>query len=164
MTTTPPDDADGPALLDAVLQPHRSLSQAGFALLMGFVGLIGFANGIAFLTIGAWPVSGFCGLEIGLFYLLFRLNYRGTRMFERVRLTPAALTVERHDLRGRIRRWSFQPYWLRVTIDDPPEPDSPLLLSSHGRSLAIGGFLPPAERLDFARALMQALARLRGGV
>src|SRR5439155_41086 len=83
----------------------------------------------------------------GLFYLLFRLNYRGTRMFERVRLTPAALTVERHDLRGRVRRWSFQPYWLRVTIDDPPEPDSPLLLSSHGRSLAIGGFLPPPERL-----------------
>ena len=162
MSAPPPNDADGPALLDAVLQPHRSLSQTGFALLMGVVGLIGFANGIAFLTIGAWPVSGFCGLAIGLFYLLFRLNYRGTRMFERVRLTPAALTVERHDLRGRVRRWSFQPYWLRVTIDDPPEPDSPLLLSSHGRSLAIGGFLPPAERLDFARALMRALARLRG--
>src|SRR5258708_7836317 len=105
----------------------------------------------------------FCGLEIGLFYLLFRLNSRGARMFERVRLTPAALPVERPDLGGGVRRWSFQPYWLRVPIDDPPEPTSPLLLSSHGRSLAIGGFLPPAERLDFARALMRALARLRGG-
>ena len=163
MTSPPPDDAAGPPLLDAVLQPHRSLSQTGFALLMGFVGSIGFANGIAFLTIGAWPVSGFCGLEIGLFYLLFRLNYRGMRMFERVRLTPAALTVERHDHNGRVRRWSFQPYWLKVTIDDPPEPGSPLLLSSHGRSLAIGGFLPPAERLDFARVLTRALAGLRGG-
>ena len=161
MSVPPPADAEGPPLFDAVLQPHRSLSQTGFGLLMGVVGLVGFGNGIAFLTIGAWPVSGFCGLEVGLFYLLFRLNYRGTRMFERVRLTPSALTVERHDLRGRVRRWSFQPYWLRVTIDDPPEPDSPLLLSSHGRSLAIGGFLPPAERLDVARALGQALAALR---
>jgi uncharacterized membrane protein len=163
MSVPSPAEAEGPALLDAVLQPHRSLSPSGFALLMGAVGLIGFANGIAFLTIGAWPVSGFCGLEVGLFYLLFRLNYRGTRMFERVRLTPRALTVERHDLRGRVRRWSFQPYWLRVTIDDPPESGSPLLLSSHGRSLAIGGFLPPAERLDFARTLVRALALLRSG-
>ena len=163
MSVPPSPDSEGPALLDAVLQPHRSLSPTGFALLMGGVGLIGFVNGIAFLTIGAWPISGFCGLEVGLFYLLFRLNYRGTRMFERVRLTPRALTVERHDLRGRVRHWSFQPYWLRVTIDDPPEPSSPLLLSSHGRSLAIGGFLPPAERLDFARALTQALSHLRGG-
>src|SRR2546422_981492 len=74
MSAPPPDDADGPALLDAVLQPHRSLSQAGFALLMGVVGLIGFANGIPFLTIGAWPVSGFCGIESAFFSLPFRPN------------------------------------------------------------------------------------------
>jgi len=160
---TAPRAADGPALFDAVLQPHRSLGPTGFAVLMAVVGLLGFANGIAFLTIGAWPVSGFCGLEFLLFYLLFRANYRGAQMFERVRLTEGLLTVERHDRRGGVRRWTFQPYWLRVSLQEPPEPDSPLTLSSHGRSLVIASFLPPSERLDLAHALRRALAAQRGG-
>ena len=48
-----------------------------------------------------------------------------------------------------------------MTIDEPPEHDSPLLLSSHGRSLAIGRFLTVEERAELARALREALARWR---
>jgi uncharacterized membrane protein len=156
------EEPDGPPLFDAVLQPRRSLPPAGFALLMGIVALVSIGNAVAFLTIGAWPVSGFCGLEMLLFYGLFRLNYRRARTFERVRLTDKALTVERHFHWGEVRRWSFQPYWLRVNLAEPPETDSPLTLSSHGRSLVVGSFLSPDERLDFARALRRALARQRG--
>jgi uncharacterized membrane protein len=148
-------------LLDAVLTPYRSLSPAGFAILMSAVGTVGFFAGIAFLTIGAWPITGFGLVEIGLFYLLFRLNYRSARQFERVRLTPSLLTVERHDLKGRVQRWSFQPYWLKVQLDEPIESDTPLLLRSHGTALSIGRFLSPAERLDFANALKAALVAVR---
>ena len=154
---------DGPPLFDAVLQPRRSLPSAGFAVLMGMVALVALGNAVAFMTIGAWPVSGFCGLEVLLFYVLFRLNYRRARTFERVRLTEGMLTVERHFHWGEVRRWSFQPYWLRVNLAEPPQPDSPLTLSSHGRSLVVGSFLSPDERLDFARALRQALASQRNG-
>ncbi|MFZ5791484.1 MAG: DUF2244 domain-containing protein [Pseudomonadota bacterium] len=150
-----------PVLFDAVLTPFRSLPPAGFAILMTLVGAVGFMGGVAFLTIGAWPVSGFGVVEVGLFYALFRLNYRSAREFERVRLTREALTVERHDVRGRVQRWSFQPYWLRVQLDEPIEPDTPLTLRSHGKALVIGRFLSPAERLDFANALKAALASLR---
>src|SRR5690606_38230593 len=107
------------------------------------------------------PVFGFCGLEVFLIWLCFRLSYRSGRMWERVRLTPAALTVERHLIDGTRQEWSFQPYWLRVVMDDPPEHDSRLTLASHGESLAIGGFLTPEERLDLARALRRALAAAR---
>jgi uncharacterized membrane protein len=148
-------------LLDAVLTPYRSLPPAGFAILMTAIGAVGFFAGIAFLTIGAWPITGFGAVEIGLFYLLFRLNYRSARMFERIRLTPSLLTVERHDLKGRVQRWSFQPYWLKVQLDEPIESDTPLLLRSHGNALAIGRFLSPAERLDFANALKAALHSAR---
>jgi uncharacterized membrane protein len=106
-------------------------------------------------------VFGFCGLEVVLFYVLFRLSYRSARMFERVRLTPSLLTVERHDVKGRVSRWSFQPYWLRVSMDDPPRHESRVILSSHGRSLSVGNFLSPEERLEFARTLREALARAR---
>jgi uncharacterized membrane protein len=48
---------------------------------------------------GAWPIFGFCGLDVLLFYVMFRLNYRSARMFERIRLLPDELIVERHDAR-----------------------------------------------------------------
>jgi uncharacterized membrane protein len=168
-TTAGPDGvpaatgADGPARFDVVLTPHRSLSPQGFAILMAAVIGIAFFGGIVFLLRGAWPVTGFGIVEVGLFYLMFRLNYRSARMHERLRLTDDALEVERHEVGGRVRRWAFQPYWLKVEIADPPQTDSRLVLSSHGRSLAIGAFLSPEERLDLARALRVELARLREG-
>jgi len=155
------DPAQEPVLFDALLTPHRSLSPRGFALLMTLAGLVGFGFGAAFLVMGAWPIFGFCGAEWLLFYVCFRLNYRAARLRERVRLTPGLLTVERCDPRGRVQSWSFQPYWLRVEMDDPPEHESQLSLASHGRRLVIGSFLSPHERLDLAEALRGALARAK---
>jgi uncharacterized membrane protein len=147
---------------DAVLTPHRSLPRAGFYLLMAAWVAVNLALGIYFLVQGAWPVVGFFGLDVLILYLAFRLNYRSARLTERVRLTETELTVVRVTPSGEARAWSFQPYWLRVRMDDPPSADSRLTLSSHGRDLAIGTFLSPEERLDLARALKSALARQRG--
>lgn len=146
---------------DARLSPHRSLSPKGFAILMSLVCAVSFAAGLAFFLIGAWPVVGFLGLDMALVYLAFRINYRRARMYERLRLTRADLLVERVNHWGRRRSWRFQPYWLQVMIDEPPAPDSPLILRSHGRSLSIGQFLSAEERLDVARALRAALSQAR---
>ncbi len=155
-------DRAAPVLFDAVLTPHRSLSLLGFAIVMAAVAAVNVGLGVAFMLRGAWPIFGFCGLDVLLFYVMFRLNYRSARMFERVRLLPDELIVERHDMRGRKESWSFHPYWLRIAMDDPPEHHSQLVLSSHGRSLAIGGFLTPGERFDLAQALRLALRSRRG--
>ncbi|MGE0119250.1 MAG: DUF2244 domain-containing protein [Dongiaceae bacterium] len=148
-----------PVLFDAVLTPHRSLGRPGFAILMAVVAAVNIGLGISFTLRGAWPIFGFCGLDVLLFYAMFQLNYRSARMFERIRLLPDELIVERHDRRGRKQSWSFQPYWLRIAMDDPPEHGSQLVLSSHGRSLAVGSFLTAAERFDLAQALRRALQR-----
>ena len=148
-------------LFDAVLLPHRSMSPPGFAALMAVVSLIGFAAGIAFMMVGAWPVFGFLGLDIALIYFAFRTSYRRARTYETVRLTEEKLVVERISPSGDVQNWQFQPYWLRVEIDDPPLPDSPLTLSSHGTSLVIGTFLTPEERVELADALRTALQQLR---
>lgn len=146
---------------DAVLRPHRSLSRRGFACLMASWFLLNAGLALYFYWQGAWPLIGFFGLDVLLLYLAFRFNYRGGRLIERVRLTDTELTVVRVSPWGEARAWSFQPYWLRVSMDDPPQPESRLILSSHGRALAIGSFLTPAERLDLARALKAALAERR---
>jgi uncharacterized membrane protein len=154
-------ESSDPALFDAVLQPHRSLSRSGFLTLMAAVVVISFTAGVAFMMMGAWPVFGFFGLDAALVFLAFKINYRSARMYETVRLTEEKLTVVRVNSSGRVQRWSFQPYWLRVNMDDPPREDSKLVLTSHGKSLVIGSFLSPDERIEFARALESELHKLR---
>ena len=82
-------------------------------------------------------------------------------MRETLQLSAERLTVRRFLPSGTMREWRFQPFWLRVDIDDPPENDSRLTLSSHGRSLAVGSFLTAPERFALAQALRAALTRLR---
>jgi uncharacterized membrane protein len=153
----PRSSTEARPLFDAILTPHRSLPPLGFAALIGVVAAVNIGLGVSFMLRGAWPIFAFCALDVLLFYVMFRLNYRSARMYERVRLLPGELIVERHDVAGRMQSWAFQPYWLRVAMDDPPRPDSQLVLRSHGQELAIGGFLSPAERLDLAEALRRAL-------
>ncbi|HYE49772.1 MAG TPA: DUF2244 domain-containing protein [Azospirillaceae bacterium] len=146
----------------AVLHPHRSLSPRGFRILMGCVAGVSLGAGALFYLSGAWPIVGFFGIDVAVIYLAFRASYRSGRLYETVELTEEALTVERVEPERPVRRWRFAPYWLRVTMDDPPRHDSQVVLSSHGRSIAVGTFLSPEERLDFARALRGALDRARG--
>lgn len=146
---------------EAWLRPHRSLTRQGLGLVLAAAAIPCLGLGLVFLYLGAWPVSGFLGLDLALLWLAFRLNTRDARRAERLLLSDDALTVERLDADGTQRSWRFQPYWLRVAIDEPPRPDTPLTLSSHGRSLTIGRFLPPEDRLDAANALRAALRRWR---
>ncbi len=148
---------------DAVLHPHRSLGPRGFKLLMAAFGVLSFINGIVFLSVGAWPVFGFFGLDVLIIYFAFKASYKSGRLVETVRLTDRALEVREIDPRGRERSWSFQPYWLQVDMADPPEHDSQLTLRSHGRGLIIGAFLSPEERVSLADALRDALDRQRRG-
>ncbi len=103
-------ESTDPALFDAVLEPHRSLSRSGFLTLMAAVVVVSFAAGIAFTFMGAWPVFGFFGLDAVLIFIAFKINYRSARIYETIRLTEENLTVVRINASGRVQRWSFQPY------------------------------------------------------
>ncbi len=146
---------------DAVLSPHRSLPPRGFAVLMLALAAVSFCVSLAFVLHGAWPVTPFFGLDVLLVYWAFRINYRHARLREELRLTEDSLTVERVGLRGERRRWQFQPFWLRVTLEEQDEDTNRLVLASHGRSLVVGSFLGPAERRGVAAGLKDALARWR---
>lgn len=150
-----------PVVFDALLYPHRSLSRRGFAVLMAVVALVCFTLGALFFLQGAWPIFGFFGLDVLVLYLFFRANYRSGRVYEKLRLTPAVLTVERGDHKGPRSTDEMQPTWLRVAMDDPPRHESQIRLSSHGRTIIVGSFLSPPERAEVAGALNEALDRLR---
>lgn len=147
--------------LDVTLTPHRSLPPAGFYLLMGAVGGVSLTMGILFLLVGAWPVLGFLGLDVALLYFAFRMNYRAALARETVQLDEVELAVQRFSPSGHVRRWSFQPYWLKVLHEAASEHPVPLVLASHGRQLEIASFLSQPEKTELAEALREALARSR---
>jgi len=154
----------GRLLFERVLSPHRSLPPHGFHLLMLFLGLVSVAVGIGFVSIGAWPVIGFFGLDVALVYLAFRLNYRSAGRSETIRLAENAFTVERVSVQGERRMWRFQPFWLRVVLEERSGESNRLFVASHGRSVAIGDFVPPAARRELAAAIRDALARWRNSL
>jgi uncharacterized membrane protein len=160
----PATASDDPVLFDALLMPHRSLPPLGFALLMTAISVVSFGAGLTFYLIGAWPVVGFMGLDVLLVYIAFQVSFRRMRAFETLRLTEQILVFERVNPAGVRRRWTFQPYWLRVEFDNPPEHGSQLRLRSHGRAITIGAFLAMPERQDLATALRAALDKLKNRV
>ena len=150
---------DTPPIFECVLRPHRSAKTQSASIVVGAVAFVLFTVGVAFLLAGAWPVLFFFGLEVALLGSALTINHRSARACEMIALTETELTVRRIDHRGRRECWSFQPYWLKVRHDFA---DAPVELSSHGRSVAVGGFLAPMERRKLAEALRSALAPLSG--
>ena len=149
---------------ERVLLPYRSLPSRGFYALMAVLGLISIAAGTLFVSLGAWPVCGFFGLDVALVYLAFRLSYRSARQRETLRLADDQLIVERVGIRGDRRLWRFQAFWVRVIFHELPDESNRLAVVSHGENLPIGTFLPPPVRRELAGTLHDALARWRAAL
>jgi uncharacterized membrane protein len=156
------DRAEAP-LFTATISPHRSLSRRGFTILMSLIGVVSFAMGVAFVSMGAWPVFGFFGLDAALIYLAFRRNYIDARAFEQISVSRERLHIRRVSAFGREVEFEFNPYWTRLIVDRRDWGIAGLALTSSGKRLAIGVFLSPNERGRFADALSAALAAARSG-
>jgi uncharacterized membrane protein len=153
-----------PQIFAATITPHRSLGPTGFLILMTCLGVLSFISGVIFVSLGAWPVVGFFGLDVLLVYVAFRANYRSGRAYEEVTVTAAELTVRKVNHRGGVRQWTLNPLWVRLErIVHEEFGIERLFLVSHGRRVAIAGFLSPAEKASFARALASALGEARRG-
>jgi uncharacterized membrane protein len=156
---------DQPKLFSALLTPHRSLNRTGFLVLMGFLSVVSFATGIAFLLMGAWPVFGFLGLDILVIYWAFRVNFRRAAATEEITVTPSELRVRRVSHRGHVAEWVLNPLW--VQLDQKIHAEfgiERLYLVSRGRRVSIGNFLGADEKASFAKALMAALQTAKRGV
>src|SRR5215831_12780127 len=156
--------ASEPALFAAVVTPHRSLSHAGFLIVVAAVGGISFVAGTAFLLLGAWPVFGFFGLDVLLVYWAFRVNYRAAASFEEVTITACELRVRQVSHRGKASEWSFNPLWVRLEREGDEEFGlQRLFLVSRGRRPPIAGLLGPKEKESFAAALGAAIGEAKRG-
>jgi len=154
-----------PTLFSALLTPHRSLSRTGFLLLMTFVAIVSFGAGCMFLSMGAWPVFGFFGLDVLVIYWAFRINFRRAAAVEEISVTPSELRVRRVSHRGHVVEWVLNPLWVRLEQKTHAEVGiERLYLVSKGRRVSIASFLGADEKASFAKALMAALQSAKRGI
>ncbi|HEY1383933.1 MAG TPA: DUF2244 domain-containing protein [Dongiaceae bacterium] len=148
-------------IFEALLYPHRSLSERGLLILtIGTIAIITLWGGL-FLILGAWPIFGFIGGEWLLFWWLLRTHFRNDRGAERIRLYADRLVLQQIDPKGNVAESTFEPYWLQVVLAERGFENPALLLRSHGEAVEIGTFLGAGERRQFAEQLQAALARWR---
>jgi uncharacterized membrane protein len=153
-----------PTLFSAIVTPHRSLSSAGFLIVMTAIGGISFAAGMVFLMLGAWPVFGFFGLDVFLIYWAFRANYRAAAAYEEVTVTASELRVRKVSHRGKVSEWILNPLWVRLDRETQEEFGiAHLFLVSRGRRLPVASFLGPQEKESFAAALGTAIGEAKRG-
>jgi uncharacterized membrane protein len=148
----------GALYMDAELRPHRSLSLAGFKLLLSVFIAMNVAVAILFLAQGAFPVAAFLGLDVLALWLAFRFNYREARRAEYVRVGPEQVHVASVDADGRAAHWVLNPLWARVVREGPG-----VVIRAQGDQMRVGAFLPPKEWAGLAAAIEAALWRAKRG-
>ena len=150
---------DETSFFSARLTPYRSLGPVGFAVLMGFVGVVSFVTGVFFALKGAWPVFGFFGLDVAAIYVAFRINFRSARAFEEVQVGHHHVLLRKVSPGGEVQEYAFNPRWVRLEVERHDEAGTlSLTLASGGSRVELGGFLNPPDRDSFAAALSHALA------
>ena len=149
-------------IFSATLRPNRSLGSLGFIVLMAALGGLWFVTGLYFVSLGAWPVLGFVGLDVLAVWIAFRLNYRSARAYEEVEVSRAALIIRKVSPGGQLQEIRFNPQWARLevhTVED--EGVSRIFVRARAARVPVGVFLNPDDRRSFAHAFGAALAQAR---
>ncbi|MGG7565409.1 DUF2244 domain-containing protein [Rhodovulum sp. DZ06] len=149
-------------IYQVVVWPHRSLSARGFRILMA-----GVAAALAFPVIpliGTPVALGLAPFVVAAWVLLFvfiKRNYRDGRLSETLKVWPDLIHVERREPRGPVKTWEANPYWVELKLHPEQRPENYLTLRGNGRTIELGAFLSPEERLELHAELEDALHKAR---
>lgn len=150
--------------LDAVLSPNRSLSDLAYVVVMVTAMALSVVGGLFFLSLGAYPIFGFFGLDAALIAGAFWLSRRHQRQQTHIRVTRHSVDLHHDDGRGGQKSATLPTAFARVELERPVQPTSWLRLCLSDKTFVIGRFLTPDEREAFADALESAIRRARIGV
>ena len=78
---------------DATLKPNTALSPRAFLIIMALVGGMSFLAGLMFLSMGAFPVLGWFGLDALAIWYAFRRNFRNLKEETTVQVTADAIRL-----------------------------------------------------------------------
>src|SRR5579863_8234655 len=90
-------------------------------ILLMIFSMISFATTLPFVIAGAWPIAGFMGVDVALFYFAFRANFNAAKAYEDVRVTPIELLLAKVSAKGHRAEWRFNPSWVRLDQESHEE-------------------------------------------
>lgn len=148
--------------LDTEVRPNASLSPRAFMIVMSLVGVFSFAAGVLYLTVGAWPVFGFFGLDALAIWFAFRLSFRAQEQVTYIRVDNTHVRLW-HMQRGKPdKRADLPTAFVRIGLETPLTHNSFLTLQYGEKAWVVGRFLTPEQRGTLAEKLRDAVTAARG--
>jgi uncharacterized membrane protein len=147
--------------MDAVITPHRSLSERGFIVLIAIVTIANCASAAVFIAMGATFVPFFLGIDLLAVVVAFLVSFRAAKQVERVQVDAREIRVTRETPKWTRLVWESPTAFTRVAVETEDEQTTALKLALSGREVAVAAALSPKERADFAEALKQAIREAR---
>lgn len=145
-----------------VLWPHRSLRPAGSITLLTAIA-IGLAVPIvAIAGAAAWPlilpaIATFAGVAFALWR-----NNKAADFHEVIDVGAQAIHIERLGPATHRRRITFNPHWVRLSVETDFYVENRIMLRESGRAYCLGEFLAAEERESLAEVLRERLRLVRG--
>lgn len=155
----------GQTYMDAVITPHRSLSDRGFIILISVVTLANCCSAAVFVYMGAIFVPFFLAIDVLAVIVAFMASFRAARQVERVQVTARDIVVTYEAPNWSKVVWESPTAFTRVAVETEEDRTVGLRLALSGKEVAVAQALSPRERGEFAKALQQAIreARLERG-
>ncbi|WP_374469435.1 DUF2244 domain-containing protein [Phenylobacterium sp.] len=150
-----------PLYMDAVITPHRSLSERGFIVLISIVTLANVASAAVFIALGATLVPIFLGVDLLAVVIAFLVSFQAVKNVERVQVTAREVRVVRETPKQSVVVWESPTAFTRVWVEKEEDRALELKLSLSGRELPVATALSPRERAEFAQALERAIWEAR---
>jgi uncharacterized membrane protein len=151
----------GQTYMDAVITPHRSLSERGFIILITVVTLANCCSAAVFVHMGATLVPFFLGVDVLAVVVAFLVSYAGARQVERVTITARDVVVTHEAPNFSRVVWESPTAFTRVSLEKDENRTFGLRLALSGKEVMVAQALSPRERSEFAKALQDAIWEAR---
>ncbi len=145
-----------PVLKDWTMKRNCSVSPRQFVYFYVSLAVVSLAIAFILMVVGAWLVLPFTGIELLVVGVAFALYARHAIDYERIRLFPNRLVIERLNAED-LTQFEFNPHWVR--IEPGATPRDPIRLVSRGQTIMIGQHLAQYRRAQFAGELRMWLRR-----
>ncbi|KAF1052883.1 MAG: hypothetical protein GAK41_00952 [Burkholderia gladioli] len=143
-------------LMDWLIKRNCSVSPRQFVACYASLAAFSLAIAVLLWWRGAWLVLPFTGLELLAVGVAFAIYARHAVDYERIRLFPHRLLIERMSAE-QMTRFEFNPSWVRV--EPGASPRDPVRVVSRGQSVVVGQYLAQYRRAQFASELHASLRR-----
>ncbi len=151
----------GQTYMDAVITPHRSLSERGFIILISIVTLANCCSAAVFVHMGAVYVPFFLGIDVLAIIVAFLVSFSAAKRIERVTITAREIVVTHEAPNWTRTVWESPTAFTRVSVVREDDRTVALRLALSGREVFVAQALSPRERGEFAKALERAISEAR---